>query len=225
MQKSKKSLKRLDKHQTDCNGLSNRINKMIKIIKEIRPNSKDIINIAETYRNKILEIDRELSNKSIDFWDGNFELRKAIDFDLKEKLGIGISNILNIATQVISIEETENITKSCKNRRCRYITKAIFNLNEANSHISNYNIEDNINKSLLTYFINVEYKNNFFQIYKKMRDNLECLDIDYTFIEPEIFKIIEYREKNKNNYNKENLLKDLYPELKQDQEIVKIRTL
>ncbi len=213
MQKSKKSGKRLDKHQTDCNGLSNRINKVSKTIKELRPSTKDIDNIAETYRNKLLEIDRELEQESIDFWDGKFELRNAIVFSLKEKLGIGLSNILHVAVQVSSIKSDEEMSRSTKKRRGRYINKAIFNLHEANISIENYDIRKNINETLLTYFLNSEYKNNFFQIYLKMKENIETLGIEEFCIDSEIKEILEYRESKKTNYKKDELLKELYPEL------------
>lgn len=225
MQKSKKSVKRLDKHQTDCNGLSKRIDKTTKIIKEIRPNNKDLVNIAETYRNKILEIDQNLENKSIDFWDGIFELRKAIIFNLQEKLGIGIFNILKVANQVSLMATSETMTKTNKKRRARYITKAVYNLNTANSYIENYNLDNNINETLITYFLNSEYKNNFYQIYSKMKENLKDLGLEDPYIEAEIMRIIEYRIEHKDNYKQEDLLTELYPELIEEEQSARTRTL
>ena len=229
MEKSKKSLKRLDKHQTDCNGLSNRLNKTINLIKTIRPSTKDMHNIVAAYRNKVLEIDKELEQESIDFWDGDFELRKVVIFKLQEYLGIGMSNILRVGEHVLSISKEKDMTKTTKKRKSRYINKAIFNLDTAIAYIENYNIKDNINETLLEYFINTEYKNNLFQIFSKMKENLEFLGLKDQYFESEVLKIIEYREQNKNNYNKDELLKELYENLENKEEIntdkIRVRTL
>ena len=46
-----------------------------------------------------------------------------------------------------------------------------------------------------------------------MKENIETLGIEEFCIDSEIKEILEYRESKKTNYKKDELLKELYPEL------------
>lgn len=221
MEKNKKSESKLNRHQSECNGLSKRIKRTTRIINEIRPNTKEMDNIAETYRNKILEIDRELEDQSIDFWSKDFELREAIVFSLQEKLAVGLSNILHVATQVMKLSTTEEITKTAKRRRNKYINEAILNLYNANSSIKNYNIKDNINETILIYFLKSENLNsdNIAKKYLRIKEIIKKLGIENYCVEPEVLQIISYRKENKDS---REILRVLY---QNEKEVVRTRTL
>ncbi len=223
MEKSKKSAGRLNRHQSECNGLSKRVKRIMRIINEIRANTKEMDNIAETYRNKVVEIDRDLEDQSIDFWSTSFELREAIIFSLKEKLEIGLSNMLYITTQIQSIETAEELSKTARRRKNKHINQSIFNFNNANSSIENYDIKDNINETLLTYFLNSEdlTPNNIATIYLKMKENMKEIGIENYYIEPEVLQIISYRKAN-SNATKGDILDNLY---QKKEELVRTRTL
>lgn len=220
MKKSKKSNQKLNKHKVECNELSSIISRTTRVVQELKPTTPDIINIAETYRDRIYEIDRKLELQSIDFWSDSFELRDAIILHLKEKLGIGIADILYVGSKVLSMSQVEIINKNTRKRKNNQINKKSLKANEASNYIKEYNLKESINETLLTYFLNIDSEllkpNDLTNTYLKMKENARMLGIDNEItIEPELIKLIEYKEKISENFenNSKNMLKEIYKEL------------
>lgn len=220
MEKSEKSIQRLNKHKIECNKLSDIISRTTKLVQEIKPTTPDIINIAETYRDKIIEIDRELELQSIDFWSDSFELRDAIILHLKEKMGEGLTSVIYVGSKILAMSKAEFIKKSTRKRKNNKINNVALRSNKSNNYIENYNLKENINETLLTYFLNIDSEllrpNDLTKTYLKMKENARTLGIDKEInIEPELIKLIEYKEQISENFEtkSKNKLKEIYKEL------------
>ena len=113
-----------NKMKEEYNILSQKLNKVITLIEEIKPNWPKMDNIVDTYNNKINDIEENLNKHSISLWSDNFELGKAIDYDLKEKMSSGLHNSIILTAKTIKISE-ENLTKASKKKKNKRNKKII----------------------------------------------------------------------------------------------------
>lgn len=220
MEKSKISNQRLNKHKIECNQLNSKMTRTISIIKEIKPMCNQIDNIVISYSDKIYEIYSELEKNNIDFWDSSFELRDAIILHLKEKLGSGLENVITIGGKISSLQHSNDLSRSTKWRKNKQIKKAIERLHETNEYIQNYDIKENLNQTLLSYYKNMMpetlKENDLIVSYFKMKANIRQLGIENELIcEPEIVSIIKIKEEQIKSFEEksQSTLDSIYEDL------------
>lgn len=181
-----------NKRKEDYVELSQKLDKVINKVIEIKPNWPKMDNIVDTYNTKINDIESNLNEQMINLWSNDFELGKAIDYDLQEKMAIGLSNSMIIAKKTITISN-ENITKTTKKRKIREIRKSSAILTIVNDYIKNYNINENIYETAVVYLKSIQSLSDDGKVKlscKKINRDLEQLGYDIQINEDQITKII-----------------------------------
>ena len=218
MNNKKVSNERLNAHKTKTNEMISETNRAIKALSQINNKYSSINNVSEIYRDKIYNIYSNFDKQSIDFWSDDFQLREAILFHLRLK-SLESSVYLKIIMEKLLL--LPNITANniiLNNLTYKKMGKTISEINKVGDYIVDYDLEKNLNETLINYFENIpvefEKPQSITNKYQKMKKNIEKLGLVSILEEKEeeILKLIAEKEEKCKKYkeNTDNLLKLLF---------------
>lgn len=218
MNNKKVSNERLNNHKTKTNTMISETSQAIKALSQINNKYSSINNVSEIYRDKIYNIYNNFEKQSIDFWGNDFQLREAILFHLRLK-SLESTVYLKIIIEKIVLSPNIIVTsRALNNLTYQRMEKTINEINKIGDYIVNYDLEKDLNETLIDYFENLpvefEKPQSITKKYQKMKNNIEKLGLTSILEEKEeeILKLIEQKEEKCQKYeeNKDNILKLLF---------------
>ena len=214
------SNKRLNEHKKHTNIMIEENNKARRALSTINEKYLEINNIPEMYRDKIYDLYNNLSKQSIDFWSNDFILREPILFHLELKTLESDVYLKLIMEQLLLLPKITIKNRFLNEATYQSMEKEINNIKSIGEYILNYDIESNLNDTLIDYFkklpVVFEKPQSITKKYQKIKTNIEHLGMIDKLIEKEdeILRLIEKKEEECLNYKvDEDILYKLFLEI------------
>ena len=201
------SNERLNEHKTNTNTMISESNEAIKAISKINKKYQEIGNIPEMYRDKVYDLYTDLSKQKIDFWEDDFLLRDAILFHLRLKTLESAVYVRIIMEKILLSPKITIKSRILNERQYKSLKKEIEEIKNIGEYITNYDLEKDLNETIIEYFENIpvlfENPQSITEKYQKMKQNIEEIGNLESLKEEEIMKIIENKEEECLNYKVE----------------------
>ncbi len=193
------SNERLNEHKKHTNVMINENYRERKSLSRINEKYFKISNVPEIYRDKIYDLYNSFRKQGIDFWSREFPLRDAIIFHFELKTLESEKYLQKIMEQVLSLPNITIIIRVLNDAAYQSMEKEINSIEKIAKYIHNYDIEKDLNTTLMDYFKNIpvafEIPQSIRNKYQRIKSNIEDLGMIDTLQEKELEEIIEKKIK------------------------------
>ncbi len=204
MNDKKLSNERLNEHKKHTNVMISENYRERKSLSRINEKYFKISNVPEIYRDKIYDLYNSFRKQGIDFWGREFPLREAILFHFELKTLESEKYLHQIMEQILLLPNTTIINKILNEAAYQSMEKEINSIEKIAKYIHNYEIEKDLNTTLMDYFKNMpvafEIPQSIKNKYQRIKSNIEDLGMIDILQEKELEEIIAKKSKECLNY-------------------------